>query len=99
MTTKTQLQTKIQELEFDLKQQPYNYKGTSTIETAKVGDVLVDLGQQIYQQMVKEYHDLLHHDDTYGELVENRTTYRMFAEMSFAAAEEFVEVFRNQEDN
>jgi hypothetical protein len=23
----------------------------------------------------------------------------MFAEMSFAAAEEFVEVFRNQEDN
>jgi len=55
----------------------------------------VDLGQQ----MVKEYHDLLHHDDTYGELEENRTTYRMFAEMSFAAAEEFAEVFRKQEDN
>ncbi len=59
----------------------------------------VDLGQQIYQQMVQEYHDLLHHDDTFGELEENKTTYRMFAEMSFAAAEEFAEVFRKQEDN
>jgi nitrogen fixation/metabolism regulation signal transduction histidine kinase len=99
MATKTQLQTKIQELEFDLKQQLYNYKGTSTIETAKVGDVLVHLGQQIYQQMVKEYHAILHGDDTYGEIEENRTTYQLFAEMSFAAAEQFTKVFENREDN
>ena len=45
MTTKTQLQTKIQELEEELssfKQQLNNYKETPTIETAKVGDVLED---------------------------------------------------------
>ena len=44
MTTKTQLQTKIQELEEELssfKQQLSNYKEV-TIETAKVGDVLED---------------------------------------------------------
>jgi hypothetical protein len=45
MTTKNQLQTKIQELESELqsfKQQLNNYKETPTIETAKVGDVLQD---------------------------------------------------------
>ena len=45
MATKTQLQTKIQELESELqefKQQLNNYKETPTIETAKVGDVLED---------------------------------------------------------
>jgi hypothetical protein len=45
MTTKNQLQTKIQELENELhsfKQQLNNYKETPTIETAKVGDVLQD---------------------------------------------------------
>jgi hypothetical protein len=45
MTTKNQLQTKIQELESELqsfKQQLNNYKETPTIETAKVGDVLED---------------------------------------------------------
>jgi hypothetical protein len=44
MTSKTQLQTKIQELENELhsfKQQLNNYKEV-TIETAKVGDVLED---------------------------------------------------------
>jgi hypothetical protein len=45
MTSKTQLQTKIQELESELqsfKQQLNNYKEIPTIETAKVGDVLED---------------------------------------------------------
>jgi hypothetical protein len=45
MTTKNQLQTKIQELETELqefKQQLSNYKETPTIETASVGDVLED---------------------------------------------------------
>ena len=45
MTTKTQLQSKIQELEEELssfKQQLNNYKETPTIETAQVGDVLED---------------------------------------------------------
>ena len=45
MTTKTQLQTKIQELESELqsfKQQLNNYKETPTIQEAQVGDVLED---------------------------------------------------------
>jgi hypothetical protein len=45
MTSKNQLQTKIQELESELhsfKQQLNNYKEIPTIETAKVGDVLED---------------------------------------------------------
>jgi hypothetical protein len=45
MTTKTQLQTKIQELEAELqsfKQQLNNYKDQPTIQTAQVGDVLED---------------------------------------------------------
>ena len=45
MTSKSQLQTKIQELEEEIssfKQQLNNYKETPTIETAKVGDVLED---------------------------------------------------------
>jgi hypothetical protein len=45
MTSKTQLQSKIQELESELqsfKQQLNNYKETPTIETAQVGDVLED---------------------------------------------------------
>ena len=45
MTTKTQLQTKIQELEEELssfKQQLNNYKETPTIHEASVGDVLED---------------------------------------------------------
>jgi hypothetical protein len=45
MTTKTQLQTKIQELESELqsfKQQLNNYKETPTIQEASVGDVLED---------------------------------------------------------
>jgi hypothetical protein len=45
MTTKNQLQTKIQELESELqsfKQQLNNYKEIPTIETAKVGDTLED---------------------------------------------------------
>jgi hypothetical protein len=45
MTTKTQLQTKIQELEEELssfKQQLNNYKNHPTIQEASVGDVLED---------------------------------------------------------
>jgi hypothetical protein len=45
MTTKTQLQTKIQELEAELqsfKQQLNTYKETPTIQEASVGDVLED---------------------------------------------------------
>ena len=45
MTTKTQLQTKIQELESELqffKQQLNNYKDYPTIQEASVGDVLED---------------------------------------------------------
>jgi hypothetical protein len=45
MTTKTQLQSKIQELETELssfKQQLNNYKDHPTIKTANVGDVLED---------------------------------------------------------
>jgi hypothetical protein len=45
MTSKTQLQSKIQELEKELssfKQQLNNYKDAPTIETANVGDVLED---------------------------------------------------------
>jgi hypothetical protein len=45
MTTKTQLQSKIQELETELqefKQQLNNYKDHPTIKTAKVGDILED---------------------------------------------------------
>jgi hypothetical protein len=45
MTTKTQLQSKIQELEAELqsfKQQLNNYKDQPTIQTAQVGDVLED---------------------------------------------------------
>jgi hypothetical protein len=45
MTTKSQLQTKIQELEEDLssfKQQLNNYKDHPTIQEAQVGDVLED---------------------------------------------------------
>jgi hypothetical protein len=45
MTTKTQLQSKIQELEEELssfKQQLNNYKDHPTIKTANVGDVLED---------------------------------------------------------
>ena len=45
MTSKSQLQTKIQELEEDLssfKQQLNNYKDHPTIQGAKIGDVLED---------------------------------------------------------
>ena len=45
MTTKSKLESKIQELEEELhsfKQQLNNYKEAPTIETAKVGDVLED---------------------------------------------------------
>ena len=45
MTSKTQLQTKIQELESELqsfKQQLNNYNDQPTIQTAQVGDVLED---------------------------------------------------------
>ncbi len=62
----------------------------------------VDLGQTIYQDLVKGYHNTLHNpntDEGYGEVQDHTLPYQWFAEMSFAAAEEFAKVFRNQEDN
>jgi hypothetical protein len=65
----------------------------------------VDLGQTIFQDLVKGYHNTLHcpngigNDDGYGEVEDHTLPYKWFAEMSFAAAEEFAKVFRNQEDN
>jgi len=57
----------------------------------------VDLGQTIFQDLVKEYHNLL--QDSYGEVQDHTLPYQWFAEMSFAAAEEFAKVFRHQEEN
>ena len=63
----------------------------------------VDLGQTIFQDLVKGYHNTLHNplddDGGYGEVQDHTLPYQWFAEMSFAAAEEFAKVFRNQEDN
>ena len=59
----------------------------------------VDMGQQIFQNLVKGYHDTLHNPQgyPYGEVEDHRALYEVFAEMSFAAAEEFAKVFRHQE--
>jgi len=64
----------------------------------------VDLGQTIFQDLVKGYHETLHRtpvdiDYGYGEVEDHTLPYNWFAEMSFAAAEQFAEVFRAQEDN
>jgi hypothetical protein len=62
----------------------------------------VDIGQSIYEDLVKDYHRLLHNPDTdtgYGDVEDHTLVYRWFAEMSFAAAEEFAKVFRHQEEN
>ena len=65
----------------------------------------VDVGQQIFQDLVKGYHNQVllsaacDDDGTYGDVEDHQFTYKMFAEMSFAAAEEFAKVFRHQEDN
>ena len=63
----------------------------------------VDLGQIIFQDLVKGYHDTLHgHDNDdggYGEVQDHTLPYKWFAEMSFEAAEGFAKVFRHQEDN
>lgn len=64
----------------------------------------VDLGQTIFQDLVKGYHNTLHYlndienDDGYGEVEDHTLPYKWFAEMSFAAAEEFAKVFRYQEE-
>ena len=63
----------------------------------------VDLGQTIFQDLVKGYHDTLHTNvlrdvDGYGEVRDHTLPYQWFAEMSFAAAEEFAKVFKHQED-
>ena len=64
----------------------------------------VDLGQTIFQDLVEGYHNTLHcpndigNGDGYGEVEDHNLVYKWFAEMSFAAAEEFAKVFRNQED-
>jgi hypothetical protein len=64
----------------------------------------VDLGQTIFQDLVKGYHDTLHNigEDGccgYGEVEDHTLPYKWFAEMSFSAAGEFAKVFRNQEVN
>ena len=62
----------------------------------------VELGQTIYLDLVKGYHAFLHNPNTndgYGEVEDHTLPYQWFAEMSFAAAEEFAKVFRNQEEN
>ena len=67
----------------------------------------VDLGQSIFQDLVKGYHNTLHRvnedgyvdDDGYGEVQDHTLPYKWFAEMSFEAAAEFSKVFRYQEDN
>jgi hypothetical protein len=64
----------------------------------------VDLGQAVFQDLVKGYHSTLHspddvgNGDGYGEVEDHTLPYRWFAEMSFAAVEEFAKVFRYQED-
>lgn len=60
----------------------------------------VDLGQAIFQDLVRGYHDNLHNPQgyPYGEVEDHRALYEVFAEMSFAAAEEFAKVFRDQEN-
>jgi hypothetical protein len=63
----------------------------------------VDLGQTIFQDLVKGYHDTLHNIgyeecDGYGNVQDHTLPYQWFAEMSFAAAEEFAKVFKHQED-
>lgn len=59
----------------------------------------VDMGQQIFQDLVKGYHNNRHNLQgyPYGEVEDHRALYEVFAEMSFAAAEEFAKVFRHQE--
>lgn len=65
----------------------------------------VDLGQTIFQDLVEGYHNTLHcpngigNGDSYGEVEDHNFAYKWFAEMSFAAAEEFAKVFRHQEEN
>lgn len=64
----------------------------------------VDIGQTIYEDLVKHYQRPLHNPDPetdtgYGEVEEHTLVYQWFAEMSFAAAEEFAKVFRPQEGN
>lgn len=57
----------------------------------------VEVGQAAYLKLLEGYHNTLHTADTYGELEENSATYAMFAEMAFAAAEEFAKAFEHQE--
>ena len=61
----------------------------------------VDLGQTIFQDLVKGYHDTLHNigADGYGEVEDHTLPYKWFAEMSFLAAEEFVKVFRHHPED
>ena len=60
----------------------------------------VDLGQTIFQDLVKGYHNVLHNPvgDPYGKAEDHDLVYEVFAEMSFLAAGEFAKVFRHQED-
>jgi hypothetical protein len=57
----------------------------------------VDIGQTIFQDLVKGYHDTLHNVDGdgegYGEVEDHTLPYQWFAQMSFAAAEEFAKAW------
>jgi hypothetical protein len=58
----------------------------------------VEIGQEVFTELTNQYHSRLHTDESgYGELEDTRTTYRLFAEMAFTAAEEFTEVFSHRE--
>ena len=62
----------------------------------------IELGQTIFEDLVKHYHRPLHVPNTdtgYGDVEEHTLVYQWFAEMSFAAAEEFAKAFRHQEGN
>ena len=62
----------------------------------------VDIGQTIFEDLVKGYHKSLHEPNRpggYGEVDDHSLAYQWFAEMSFSAAEQFAKVFEHQEDN
>lgn len=101
MLTGTDLLARVQELA------SMNGQQISMNEQQTSQKRFVNLGQSIFQDLVKGYHNTLHRvnedgyvdDDGYGEVQDHTLTYKWFAEMSFAAAEEFAKVFRHQEDN
>jgi hypothetical protein len=55
----------------------------------------VDLGQNVFLDLVKGYHDR----NKDWQIESKSHVYKHFAEMSFLAAEEFAKTFRDQEYN